>query len=166
MAEQQAVGFKHRRVELPEQLPSRLGDASENHPPVFRLTAAGNQAASFKPVQKPCNIGVSADHAISDLAASEALGRPPEDPQHVVLGRGYLGCSEHRLEPPGQLIGRDRERDEDLFLEYAGAAPGIGVGSHEIDYSRYNNCIQSKGSSSPEETCPPKNERAGGSAES
>jgi hypothetical protein len=97
MAEQQAVGFKHGRVELPDELQSRLRDASENHPPVFRLAAAGNQTTPFKPVQKPCNIRVAADHAVSDLAANETLGRPPEDPQHVVLGRGYLRCSEHRL---------------------------------------------------------------------
>jgi len=80
-----AVGFLHRFVESAKKFKPVRSDPRHHHSAIFGFPAARDKIPLFQPVKKARDVRIAGDHAASNLAAGEAIGRAPEDPQHVVL---------------------------------------------------------------------------------
>src|SRR5258706_3709586 len=80
------------------------GDSCQHQSPVSAFARARNQAAFFHTVQEPRDIGVSGNHAASNLAASEPLRRSSQDAQDIVLSGGEILGLEHAKRPPCQHV--------------------------------------------------------------
>lgn len=116
------MSVEYGTFQLRQQLQASLCNPRQDHPAILGVAAPRNQAALLEAIQKPRNIRVSGDHATGDLATSQALRRPAQDSQHVVLRRRDLGCFQHRLQPPRELVAGEHEVYEDLLLQGARAA--------------------------------------------
>src|SRR5437764_1396446 len=66
---------------------------------VLRRPRPRHQPRLLQAVEQPGHVGELGDHPAADLLAGERLGRPPEDPQDVVL----RGGDPAGLEQPGEL---------------------------------------------------------------
>jgi hypothetical protein len=129
-----AVGLLERIVEAGQQLEAVGGDLGHDHSAVLcGFPRTRDQAAFDQAVEKAGDIGVASDHSAGNFAAGQAVWRPAEDAEDVVLrGRQVFGL-ENLSGAAGEQVAGAEEVEEGEFFEAGGTALfvcGLGAGFH------------------------------------
>src|SRR5262245_14950376 len=111
-----ALNVLHLRIDAPQQLESRLGDAGDRKPPILRRASALHEAAAFEPVDEPRHVGRALHHARRDLAARLALRMTTfQYAQRVVLSVREIGGRAGLVHELTDVPGRDQEVEDGLL---------------------------------------------------
>ena len=110
------MGCEHGFIQPRQQFQPLGGDLRPHCPPIFALTAAGDQRSLFKPIQQTSNIRVPRDHTVANLPAWKSLRGAPQYAQHVVLGGREIMGLEHLRKPVRESLCRPHHlKVRDLF---------------------------------------------------
>jgi hypothetical protein len=118
MPELTFMKLANRLVQLLQELQAFGSDARLDYAPVVLLPLARNQSALFHAIEKAGHIRIVRDHAVSDVAASQAFGLgSAQDPQDVVLRAGQPVGFEQLLGLLAQSISNFLQGNEDMGLQ-------------------------------------------------
>src|SRR5580692_11279229 len=120
-----AVGLLDRFIQLAQNLESVRLDLRHNHPTVLCFPPARDQTTFFQPVQQSGDVGVSRNHAARYLAAGQAVRRPAQDAEHVVLRRRKVLGLEKQGQAPRQHVRSAQQVEECSFLSTGRAPPFV-----------------------------------------